>query len=265
MHTQKRLLLTNIKEMYVEFKQRTKLNIGLSKFCELRPKWCVTVDSSGMHSVCVCQIHKNLKLQISAHPERIDIKDIFLKIFCSLDSRECMLHYCSNCLERSNLSSYLESLFAVDEMEADDVVNYKQWCHNGQLMLQSISSTVSEFINQVSEAADTATGHYFTCKSQLQYLRLLKESLPITSAIILLDFAENYSFVCQDAIQEFYWNIEQATLHPFAVYYRLSTDEELRCLSICIISEEREHLASTVYCFINSVYVFINSNFFLRI
>ena len=38
-------------------------------------------DSSGMHSVCVCQIHQNLKLQISAHPERIDIKDIVIKSF----------------------------------------------------------------------------------------------------------------------------------------------------------------------------------------
>jgi hypothetical protein len=38
-HKQKRLLLTNIKEMHAEFKQRTKLKIGLSKFCELQPKW----------------------------------------------------------------------------------------------------------------------------------------------------------------------------------------------------------------------------------
>lgn len=256
-HKQKRLLLTNIKEMHVEFKQRTKLKIGLSKFCELRPKWCVTVDNSGMHSVCVCQIHQNLKLQISVLPERIDMKNIFLKMVCSLESRECMLHRCSNCLGRSNLCNYIESLFTVDEMEADDVVNYKQWCHNGQLKLESISSTVSEFISLVSEAADMATGHHFTCKSQAQYLRLLKESLPITSAIILLDFAENYSFVCQDATQGFHWNTEQATLHPFALYYRMASGEELTCLSICIVSDEREHLASTVYCFIKRVIQYV--------
>ena len=256
-HKQKRLLLTNIKEMHVEFKQRTKLKIGLSKFCELRPKWCVTVDNSGMHSVCVCQIHQNLKLQISVLPERIDMNNIFLKLVCSLDSRECMLHRCSSCLGRSNLSNYIESLFTSDEMEADDVVNYKQWRHNDQLKLESISSTVTEFISLVSEAADLATGHHFTCKSQSQYLRLLKESLPITSAIILLDFSENYSFVCQDATQGFHWNTEQATLHPFAVYYRLAPGEELTCLSMCIVSDEREHLASTVYCFVKRVIQYV--------
>ena len=88
MYTQKRLLLTNIKEMYVEFKQRIKLNIGLSKFCELRPKWCVTVDSSGMHSVCVCQIHQNLKSQ--SQYLRLLIKQYTVDAKCSRSS--LMMH-----------------------------------------------------------------------------------------------------------------------------------------------------------------------------
>ena len=40
------------------------------------------------------------------------------------------------------------------------------------------------------------------------------------TCIILMDFAENYSFLVQDAIQGFYWQADQATLHPFAVYYK---------------------------------------------
>lgn len=48
-HKQKRLLLTNIKEMHIEFKKRTHLKIGLSKFCELRPRWCIMVDR-----FCMC-------------------------------------------------------------------------------------------------------------------------------------------------------------------------------------------------------------------
>ena len=35
-----------------------------------------------------------------------------------------------------------------------------------------------------------------------------------------MDFTENYGFAIQDAIQGFYWQNSQATLHPFAVYYR---------------------------------------------
>ena len=39
------------------------------------------------------------------------------------------------------------------------------------------------------------------------------------TCIILIDFAENYSFLVQDAIQSFCWQNQQATLHPFAVYH----------------------------------------------
>lgn len=51
---QKRLLLVNLKELHLEYIKSTGDKIGFSKFCDLRPKWCVSVNSKGMHSVCVC-------------------------------------------------------------------------------------------------------------------------------------------------------------------------------------------------------------------
>ena len=36
--------------------------------------------------------------------------------------------------------------------------------------------------------------------------------------ILLLDFSENCSFVCQDSVQGFYWNNNQATVHAFTFY-----------------------------------------------
>ena len=48
------------------------------------------------------------------------------------------------------------------------------------------------------------------------------------TCIILIDFVENYSFLVQDAIQSFYWQNQQATLHPFEVYYN-DDDGKLKC------------------------------------
>ena len=60
---QKCILLANLKELYLEFIKSNDDEISFSKFCELRrPKWCVTVNSRGMHSVCVCQQHQKVKL-----------------------------------------------------------------------------------------------------------------------------------------------------------------------------------------------------------
>jgi len=41
---------------------------GLSKFCQLRPKECFIVGARGTHSVCVCTLHQNVKLKLSALP-----------------------------------------------------------------------------------------------------------------------------------------------------------------------------------------------------
>ena len=60
-----------------------------------------------------------------------------------------------------------------------------------------------------------------------------------------MDFAENYSFIIQDAIQGFYWQNSQATLHPFAVYYRDLRTNELRCDSYCAISNYLKHNQTT--------------------
>ena len=55
---QKRLILSNLNELYANFKSKyASTSIGFSKFCELWPKWCVLAGSSGIHSVCVCIYH----------------------------------------------------------------------------------------------------------------------------------------------------------------------------------------------------------------
>ena len=64
-HIQDRLVLSNLKEVYHEFKERfPDQKTGLSKFADLRPKHCILAGASGTHSVCVCTIHQNLKLMM---------------------------------------------------------------------------------------------------------------------------------------------------------------------------------------------------------
>ena len=64
-HIQKRLVLSNLREVYQSFKDRFPNEIvGFSKFAELRPKHCILAGASGTHSVCVCTIHQNVKLMM---------------------------------------------------------------------------------------------------------------------------------------------------------------------------------------------------------
>ena len=62
-------------------------------------------------------------------------------------------------------------------------------------------------------------------------------------------FVEDYSFIIQHAIQGFYLQNSQATLHPFVVYYRDLSTSELRCSSYFVISDHLKHNQTTVHCF----------------
>ena len=92
-HKQRHLLLCNLKEAYTTLKeQHSDIKIGLSKLCSLRPKWCVTLGSSRMHSVCICAIHQNVILMEQAAETDKMYKDLMDTNVCSHDSKECMVH-----------------------------------------------------------------------------------------------------------------------------------------------------------------------------
>ena len=81
-HKQRRLLLCNLKELYSAFKERyPDAKVGFSKFCSLRPKWCISVGSSGTHSVCVCTSHQNAQLLVHAANIDKDYHDLMAMLF----------------------------------------------------------------------------------------------------------------------------------------------------------------------------------------
>eukprot|EP00731_Ephydatia_muelleri_P021564 Em0014g155a len=117
-----------------------------------------------------------------------------------------------------------------------------------------------EFIEDLADKVSKLTRHHYIAHKQALYLKNLKESLALNECIIHGDFSENSSFVVQDAAQGFHWEVvqdaaqgfhwenSQATLHPYVVYYK-TAEGVLQAESHCVISDCKEHSASTVYQF----------------
>ena len=87
----KRLLLVNTNELNAEYKKKNPLDkIGFSKFCKHGLKFVVLVIASGMHDVCVCQIHQNTKpLTVAIHGRNHgDNKKILEKMVCSVENQD---------------------------------------------------------------------------------------------------------------------------------------------------------------------------------
>ena len=95
-HMQKRLVLCNIRKHFNAFKVRyPEVKIGFSKFCSLKPKWCILAGASGTHTVCACTTHKSIKLFLT--PTNMHYKYLLQLLVCNPENRECMANQCAPC------------------------------------------------------------------------------------------------------------------------------------------------------------------------
>ena len=106
-----------------------------------------------------------------------------------------------------------------------------------------------DFIILLSDTLYKLTEHHFIIKNQSQYLKGLKASLNPNECIIILDFAENFSFVVQEA---FHWNNAQATIHLFVVYHK-SNNGDLCHRAFACISDHMTHNTVAVYAFVEKL------------
>ena len=245
---QKRLLLVNLNELYTQFKEKSGEKIGISKFCELRPKWCITVGSKGTHSVCVCQIHQNIKLMLApiAAYSKLDYHKLMDLVVCDTSSEECMIHRCPKCPGKPALFDHFINTLG-PEYDEDDTVSFQQWVHTDSTTLVQQQLPFADFLDKLVEEINNVTVHHFISKAQATYLSDSKDNISENVAIVMLDFAENYSFVVQDAVQGFHWDNSQTTLHPFAVYYLRGGELQKHC--ICCVSDCMKHDTAAVYSF----------------
>lgn len=69
--------------------------------------------------------------------------------------------------------------------------------------------------------------------------------------LVLLDFAQNYETVVQNAVQSEFWSKQQITVHPAVVYFK--KDDKIECESYAIISEDLNHNTNAVHLFIEKL------------
>ena len=253
---QKRLLLSNLKELYREFKLRQpNCKIGFSRFASLRPKYCVLAGQPGTHNVCVCTICENTKLMyMSVKPcaflqseSRVEnINDLILKMVCNNPSPNCFLDNCKECPGSENLSEMLTSLLGRNLIEE---ITYKKWTTTDRANMILVKVDSTNFIKNFIDWLKKFKVHNFISKSQANYLKQLKNEIKPGEFIIIGDFSENYSFIIQDAIQGYHWSNSQATIHPFTIYFRNSIGGDLENLCFSVISEYLVHDSATVHVF----------------
>lgn len=151
--------------------------IWFSKFCELWPKFHVTVGSNGSQSVCVCTIHQNTKLQMAGLRELHDYNYTILmsKIVCN-SSRPCILH-------RWKVLRAQEELDTDEAVDHEEPVTFKQWVHMDRTTLVTQEEPFSDHTDHLCDKVYDLIFHDFIAKSQSSFLRYQKDN-PIEGTCI---------------------------------------------------------------------------------
>lgn len=247
---QKRIVLVNLREAYEAWKSSNPtMRAGFSTFASLRPAWCVLAGAPGTHSVCVCLYHQNLKLMLQAIGFRESYTELVRLLVCDIGKEECMLSRCARCPGVGDARQHLEDQELLSS-EFWDSITFQQWFTGHHISLQTCVLSSDEFRDQLLHQLENIKFHHFVTKEQSRYLSSLKSKLPPTEAIIVLDFAENYSFIAQDAPQSFHWENTQATIHPIVAYYVSDIDGSLLHKSYAIISDCMTHDTAVVHTYI---------------
>lgn len=208
---QKRLVLCNLREAFQHFKDKhPEVKIGFTKFSILRPRQCVLAGSSGTHCVCVCTIHQNIKLLFDgarfdtvSNGEIKHYRDCIGAIQCNPPSISCFLQDCTECPGTPNLLWRLEKYM---ENCMIDNVEFKQWTSTDRSTLETKTQPVNEFLETFVCSLPKVMHHDFIAKQQSMFYQQARDSLEPGTFLVVADFAENYGFVVQDAIQSFHWD-----------------------------------------------------------
>ena len=256
---QKKLVLGNLKEVYQKSKEsENHLNIGFSTFCTLRPKHCVLAGGNGTHSVCVCTYHQNPKLQLNAIGEKnVSLEDVMAQAVCDINSETCMMRKCKNCPGENGVIDFVKALPAMEDKEE---LRYSKWVSVDRCTLQEVVEPVDDFLASFSSAIVLLTRHHYVSKKQSEAFKVAKESLKEDEVLLVGDFAENYSFVVQNAAQGHHWNNSQCTLHPFVVYFK-GADGTIKHESFCFISDCTKHSTAMVYTFLKTLIPFLKEKY----
>ena len=164
--------------------------------------------------------------------------------------------YCDNCPGIDKLKSVLDHYF---DQQMIDEVQFKQWTTTNRSSLETKIQSADEFVRSFTGALSKLLHHDFIAKQQSSYLQESKEKRIPGEFLIVGDFAENFSFIVQDAAQSFHWNNLQATIHPFVCYYKKRATE-VQHISFVVISESNTHDMVAVHLFQKMLLQFLISN-----
>ena len=246
---QVRYLTSSLMEVYALFKSdHSGVKIGKSKFAELRPKH-VLLSNKIPHNVCLCKYHENfisaaeaLHKCCASFPRYS--QDLPGKLVCNPGNRQCWFNQCEKCKDGKRLVELL------NELESQ-MVTWFVWKNDkdGRLCKTVEEGTSGDLVTYIVAIFPHFIEHCYVKRQQAAAHKQQREEIlsSADSALVQIDFSENYTCVQQDEIQSAHWQQKQVSLFTAAVWH------SGKLHPIVLVSDNLSHAKDTVIAYVSSV------------
>lgn len=153
-----------------------------------------------------------------------------------------MTNGCKHCVTK------LETLLSSD-VDPSKKLKWKEWkTVNNRPKLVENTTTLKRMILTLNNQLDAFKTHTYIKRAQSQYFENCKKSLTKNpkSAVMQVDFAENYSIIQQDEIQSAHWAHSQITIFTCCIWHKD------RVYSFVVISDDLKHSKNSVFAFMKA-------------
>ena len=233
----KSLLYESLRDTFNMFREENPdVEIGISKFSDLRPPEVVFDDGKANLKICLCVwCHNPARILQSSVLCRDDFRSLvpecpenkplipsmFVeKILCEegVRTRDCHMRQCPAC---KNKTGQLETDIQNRCAELDiEVVEFELWESTDRVTVVEKVESAKEFSEDFAKRIDKLASHRYEYKNQNRFYNDLKTSLPLNWAIAAGDFSENFQFfeVCEIIFLNFYKHFEEFSKAAFVFF-----------------------------------------------
>ena len=197
---------------------------------------------------CQCDYCENLQLiliSLSKLSTTTNIpltpRELLCEFLCDVQNSNCVQGDCENCGINSVVWEQLQELI---ETEAD--INFYKWVNKGKYPEKLLHTKNEEdMIVELKSQLIVYRVHQYNFVRQHKELKALKLNLPENTAVIQVDFAENYNNKQQHATQSAYFGQQCFTLFTAVIWYNVG--ETLKFDSFCFVTDSLEHNKYVAY------------------
>lgn len=265
----KRFLLADLIDLHSKFvKENPSLIISYTTFTRLKPFYVVKPQEADRES-CLCKRHENIrhmadKLHYLKITSTSNTEKLIEEFVCSTTSKDCMYRLCAICKMKKLISdsdlAELDLATPTWWWEWRTVKEtYEQLCGTTGIMesrvtqktvKEKVTATIRELVDKMNKDITTSFAqHVFNIQHQFEQFTKVKSTLDANTAIVHVDFSENYNCKYADEIQAMHFGAshQQASLHTGVIY--TATGHQ----SFCTISPSRQHGPSAIWAHLEPV------------